>query len=1032
MADLSSILGGMVQGFKDFGTGLVDMFGTGGAAIGDLFQSGGRSTKNQDDFRKWLYQTDNTQDAAAKGLGTILNGVQTVSDFIPGAGAVTRNPLFNGVQGAIGGVADEFKMAGKDYDLGRAAQRAGVGAASGLASAYTNQALGKTGNKLINNGLVRGAAGGALAGGIASAGYTGIEGGSVQDMINAGLYGAQTGALVGGTTGLARELIKPNHKMDAKLTDEERYLRMRNIDKQLEDLKPVSMFDDSPEAQAVRARRAELRKISDAYSRGFDSVEEYEADKLAREQSRASYARRATESSAPDRYPVTPEKQRQFDRLQASNPMRDDIHTGIRRPGDIGTLEEVFKKEYRNLDAQDKVALQKAINGNDITVYSSKPFEEGVFVTPDKRMAQDYAGKGGEVYSKNISPKDIAWIDSSEGNYLPRTQGKHIAVQGDNEYKLYHQTKANSLADFDLKHRSAISGDSGVPEGLFLKDNDDDIGLPGKNQLELYATMNKTLPVEDRAALAEFGRKNSKAYGDLLDKEASINKKYEALSAQADDDWLRALTNTIDGKTPESEAVLAQAQAAKDKISRDWDRAINRNSKAARAELTKALKSQGYDSVVLENDEGGNGYTVRSNIVLGLDQLDDKRVPVRIGKPKTVADLMNEPKQKTVADLMLSPEQKTVADLINDVKPAKKVSTQVKRIGSAEVAPIDRSTLPKGWGELQDIIDKKYMDDITDRYGYKSGEWDKLTPDQLRQYILDVQEGPNLRKSWENRLDMIEQMTDSPEEFNKTLRDVASYEAKRKAEHAIELLDMPQAQKNAITYAANRANEGWADEKRYISNYADGANGSPGFENNATAMADVEFSDRLGIGQSNTLKQDKVPHEGAAGQYLPGEYTMATQPWLNKENAVSTLAHERLHSFQFEAPEGRYDKRVLDAYNELSKELKPYIHDKKTIQARYKTVGDTEYWGRPIEQEARMLQQYLDNKGFTKNAIEKHRIGEWGNEINPAFDKFFDKLRALSKKGVALPAITALLGGGAIAGALTSGKDDKKKKSEVK
>ena len=120
MADLSSILGGMVQGFKDFGTGLVDFFGTGAANIGDIASSiatGRATTKNQDDFRKWLYQTDDTQDAAAKGLGTILNGVSTVADVMPGAQAVTANPLFNGLQGAIGGVSDELKMAGKDADF---------------------------------------------------------------------------------------------------------------------------------------------------------------------------------------------------------------------------------------------------------------------------------------------------------------------------------------------------------------------------------------------------------------------------------------------------------------------------------------------------------------------------------------------------------------------------------------------------------------------------------------------------------------------------------------------------------------------------------------------------------------------------------------------------------------------------------------------------------------------------------------------------------------------------------------------------
>ena len=78
MADLPSILGGMAQGFVDFGKSAVDLFGTGGASIADLIESartGKVTTKNQDDFRKWLCQTDSTKDAAAKGLGTALNGV---------------------------------------------------------------------------------------------------------------------------------------------------------------------------------------------------------------------------------------------------------------------------------------------------------------------------------------------------------------------------------------------------------------------------------------------------------------------------------------------------------------------------------------------------------------------------------------------------------------------------------------------------------------------------------------------------------------------------------------------------------------------------------------------------------------------------------------------------------------------------------------------------------------------------------------------------------------------------------------------
>ena len=68
-----------------------------------------------------------------------------------------------------------------------------------------------------------------------------------------------------------------------------------------------------------------------------------------------------------------------------------------------------------------------------------------------------------------------------------------------------------------------------------------------------------------------------------------------------------------------------------------------------------------------------------------------------------------------------------------------------------------------------------------------------------------------------------------------------------------------------------------------------------------------------------------------------------------------------------------------------------------------------------------MLQSYLDNEGFTNTYKRTSEKGtEWGNEIKPAFDKFFDKLRALSKAGVALPAaLLAVL-------SLISGDNDNK------
>jgi hypothetical protein len=399
-------------------------------------------------------------------------------------------------------------------------------------------------------------------------------------------------------------------------------------------------------------------------------------------------------------------------------------------------------------------------------------------------------------------------------------------------------------------------------------------------------------------------------------------------------------------------------------------------------------------------------------------------VPFNANQIKDVNNL----KPTADADIMAS------AALPGSNKKAK-TTNGVKRIGSDNVAPVDGSTLPKGWKELRDILDEKYVDDITKKFGYENGDFYKITPEQYEKYILDVQDTPGKKKGWEVQLEYRKNNSSSPEQYKEELRKMAFYEAEQKAIRDLRKIDMPMKQKQAIETALNSRNFDIDDAtRRYVSNYYPGGEGVDDYTYNAASAADAEFSDRLGIGRSNTMKRNNVWSGRANGEYMPSEYTLAVDPTLNKENAVSTLAHERLHSFQFEAPQGRYDKRVLDAYNELSKDLKPYIHNAETIDKRfgkyYDNNYDANYFGKDMEQESRMMQQYLKNRGFANNTTQNAYQGEWGNEINPAFDKFFDKLRALSKKGVALPALTALFGGGAIMAATQS--DDKKKKSEVK
>ena len=114
---------------------------------------------------------------------------------------------------------------------------------------------------------------------------------------------------------------------------------------------------------------------------------------------------------------VDKHKEGQLDIINKSNPMRDEQHTGIRSVEDIKTFEEAvsdseapFTPDYTKEDAE------SALKAGEITVYSSKPIEDGVFVTPSKIEAKNYAGDG-KVFSKRVSIEDVAWIDAIEGQY---------------------------------------------------------------------------------------------------------------------------------------------------------------------------------------------------------------------------------------------------------------------------------------------------------------------------------------------------------------------------------------------------------------------------------------------------------------------------------------------------------------------------------------------------------------------------------------------------------------------------------------
>lgn len=130
-------------------------------------------------------------------------------------------------------------------------------------------------------------------------------------------------------------------------------------------------------------------------------------------------------------------KKQQFETIKEKNPMQDDYHTGIRSADDIKNYDEIMRRTSAEHDAEGDFgypdwtqtdAETMMANGGKITLYSSKPIEEGGFVTPSKMMAEDYAGNG-PVYSKEVNVEDVAWISGDEGQYAPRSAQNEINAQ---------------------------------------------------------------------------------------------------------------------------------------------------------------------------------------------------------------------------------------------------------------------------------------------------------------------------------------------------------------------------------------------------------------------------------------------------------------------------------------------------------------------------------------------------------------------------------------------------------------------------
>ena len=111
-------------------------------------------------------------------------------------------------------------------------------------------------------------------------------------------------------------------------------------------------------------------------------------------------------------------KEKQFQIILKTNPMHDSYHAGIETVDDILTYQEAASQKYPETSPDfDEKDIYNILKTNIITIYSSYDIKPGVFVTPSKMMAQDYAGKK-QIHTKTVDITEVAWIDTIEGQYV--------------------------------------------------------------------------------------------------------------------------------------------------------------------------------------------------------------------------------------------------------------------------------------------------------------------------------------------------------------------------------------------------------------------------------------------------------------------------------------------------------------------------------------------------------------------------------------------------------------------------------------
>lgn len=224
-----------------------------------------------------------------------------------------------------------------------------------------------------------------------------------------------------------------------------------------------------------------------------------------------------------------------------------------------------------------------------------------------------------------LSMRDSAGRELTEAQQAYFKDSKVRDADG-NLLVMYHQTDG-TFTVFDTKHKGAGAGDDETPFGIFLKRTPRNIGVRGEKQMELYADIRNPLRVRDRTELVSKLRELSVDYARLKDESAQIDKEYGAKFEEVKNAFNSFLIQWRKNNPDAPPRAAYDADGfdtafnAEDNVVKEWTRAKNELALRAKTSITQALRDNGYDGVILENDKGSWGRSTDAYIALDANQV---------------------------------------------------------------------------------------------------------------------------------------------------------------------------------------------------------------------------------------------------------------------------------------------------------------------------------------------------------------------------------------------------------------------------